>query len=149
MNIQHYPLFDTEKVIKHYEQKDGVPITYICTTDLRASDNPVDVFYRESPHPEFGNRYFGLLHSRYDGVMICNADIIETLEFGMIEVDGKYYYSQSHHDYKVVEDKMIDGGRAYIRSSGIVDVFKVKDGKFVNTVYNEASETYTVEGAEQ
>jgi hypothetical protein len=58
--IKHYPQFDTKKVIKHYEEKDNVPITYICTTDLRVSDHPVDVFFRESPHPEFGNRYFGL-----------------------------------------------------------------------------------------
>jgi len=49
----------------------------------------------------------------------------------MIEVDGKYYYSQSHHDYKVVEGKMIDGGRAYIRSNGYTVVMKVKNGKFI------------------
>lgn len=50
----------------------------------------------------------------------------------MIEVEGKYYYSQHRHDYKVVGDKMIDGGRAYIRSGAHdVDVFKIQDGKFV------------------
>jgi hypothetical protein len=48
----------------------------------------------------------------------------------MIEHDGKYYYSQSHHDYKVVGDKMIDGGRAYIRSSGGAVAMRVKNGKF-------------------
>jgi len=60
MNIKHYPILDTEKVIKHYEEKDNVAITYICTTDLRVSDHPIDIFFRESPHPEFGNRYFGM-----------------------------------------------------------------------------------------
>jgi hypothetical protein len=50
----------------------------------------------------------------------------------MIDVDGKYYYSQHRHDYKVIEDKMIDGGRAYIRSGAHdVDVFKIQDGEFV------------------
>jgi hypothetical protein len=50
----------------------------------------------------------------------------------MIEVSGKYYYSQHRHDYKVVDDKMIDGGRAYIRSGEHdVDVFKIQDGRFV------------------
>jgi hypothetical protein len=50
----------------------------------------------------------------------------------MIEDDGKYYYSQHRHDYKVVGDKMIDGGRAYIRSgTHDVDVFKIQDGEFV------------------
>ena len=63
--------------------------------------------------------------------MIANADPIETFTFGMIEHDGKYYYSQHRHDYKVISGKMIDGGRAYIRSSGQVDVFKIHNGKFV------------------
>jgi hypothetical protein len=70
-------------------------------------------------------------------IMITNADVIEDLEFGMIEVDGKYYYSQHRHDYKVVEGKMIDGGRAYIRSGAHdVDVFKIQDGKFVEHEYS-------------
>ena len=136
MNIQHYPLFDTKKVIKHYQEKDQVPITYICTTDLNASDRPVDIFYRQTPHPEFGNRYFGMfINFNHGGVMICAADQVEGLEFGMIDVDGKYYYSQSHHDYKVVGEKMIDGGREYIRTSGSVDVFKIQDGNFVKHEY--------------
>ena len=62
MNIHHDPLFDTAKVEKIYSEKDGVPVKYVCTTDLRASDVPVDVYYRETPHPQFGNRYFGIYH---------------------------------------------------------------------------------------
>ena len=131
MNIQHENLFDIEKVTAHYTKKDGEPVHYVCTTDLNASDVPVDVYYRETPHPQFGNRYFGLYHDHVRGhLMITNADIVESLEFGMIEVDSKYYYSQSHHDYKVVEGKMIDGGRAYIRSSGGTTVMRVTNGKF-------------------
>ena len=131
MNIQHEPLFDTAKVEEIYTEKDGVEVRYVCTTDLNASDVPVDVYYRETPHPEFGNRYFGLYYDTIrDHMMITNADKVESLEFGMIEVDGKYYYSQSHHDYKVVGDKMIDGGRAYIRSNGYTVAMHIKDGKF-------------------
>jgi len=131
MNIQHEPLFDTAKVEAHYTKKDGVEVRYVCTTDLTASDCPVDVYYRATPHPEFGNRYFGLYYDNIrDHMMICNADKVESLEFGMIEVDGKYYYSQSHHDYKVIGDKMIDGGRAYIRSNGYTVAMHIKDGKF-------------------
>ena len=67
--------------------------------------------------------------------MITNADVKESLEFGMIEVDGKYHYSQSHHDYKVVGDRMIDGGRQYIKSSGGAVAMRVKNGKFyVNNI---------------
>ena len=131
MNIVHENLFDIEKVTAHYTEKDGEPVHYVCTTDLNASDVPVDVYYRATPHPQFGNRYFGLYHDHVRGhMMITNADIVETFEFGMILVDGKYYYSQSHHDYKVVEGKMIDGGRAYIRSSGGATCMRITNGKF-------------------
>lgn len=134
MNIQHENLFDIEKITAHYTEKNGVPVQYVCTTDLRASDTPADVFYRATPHPEFGNRYFGLFYDHIrDCMMIIDADVVESLEFGMVECDGKYYYSQSHHDYKVLDNgKMIDGGRAYIRSSvGCDAVMHVINGKFI------------------
>ena len=138
MNIQHEPLFDTAKVEELYGRKDGCEVRYVCTSDLNASDVPCDIFYRAEPHPDFGNRYFGLYwDSIRDSMMITNADIVESFEFGMIEDQGKYYYSQSHHDYKVVEGKMIDGGRAYIRSSGTAEVFKIQDGEFVQYEYSE------------
>lgn len=129
MNIQHQSLFDTAKLEELYSEKDGVPVKYVCTSDLRASDVPMDIFYRETPHPEFGNYYFGVF-TQHNKMLITNADEIESLEFGMIDYDGKYYYSRSHHDYKVVGDKMIDGGRAYIRSSGGAVTMRVKNGKF-------------------
>lgn len=131
MNINHEPLFDIEKITAHYTEKDGVEVKYVCTTDLRASDVPVDVYYRATPHPQFGNNYFGLYYDHFrDHMMITNADIVEELEFGMIEHDEKYFYSQSHHDYKTVGGKMIDGGRQYIRSShGAISTY-IKDGKF-------------------
>ena len=56
MNIQHNPLFNTERVEELYTKKDGVEVKYVCTTDLKASDRPMDIFYRATPHPEFGNR---------------------------------------------------------------------------------------------
>lgn len=137
MNVKHAPIFDTEKVEKLYSEKDGVPVKYICTTDLSVSDRPIDVFYRDTPHPEFGNRYFGLFRSTHpaadaDGnILITNADEIESYEFGMIEdKDGWMWYSQCHHDCLFLDGKMIDGGRQYIRSSGDHVVFGIKDGNF-------------------
>lgn len=130
-DIEHNPVFNVKKAEELYSKKDGVDVKYVCTTDLRNSDMPVDVFYRATPHPEFGNRYFGLFAGVFSGdLMITNADVVEELEFGMIEHKGTYYYSRSHHDYKVVGDQFIDGGRQYIRSSGNAQVFKVKDGEF-------------------
>jgi hypothetical protein len=137
MKIKHHPQFNTEEVCKHYSEKDGVEVTYVCTTDLNASDVPVDVFYRSTPHPQFGNRYFGLYYdSIRDHVMITNADIVENFEFGLVENDnGELEYSESHHEYKMFENgNMIDGGRQYIRSSHGADVYKVKDGKLVKKV---------------
>ena len=134
MNIEHDNLFDIDRVEELYTEKDGVEVKYVCTTDLNASDVPVDVFYRETPHPQFGNRYFGLYFDHVRGhLMITNADVVESFEFGMIEEDGKYYYSQSHHDYKTLDNgKMIDGGRQYIRSSkGCDAVMRIINGKFI------------------
>ena len=141
MNIQHEPLFDTAKVEKIYSEKDGVDVKYVCTSAVNGGTASMDVFYRATPHPKFGNRYFGLytnhFHQDKPTMMVTNADQIESLEFGMIEVEGKYYYSQHRHDYKVIEGKMIDGGRAYIRSSGTAEVFKIQDGAFVQHEYSE------------
>lgn len=134
MIIKHYPRFDTKKVIKHYEDKDQVPITYVCTTDLSTSDRPVDIFYRSTPHPEFGNRYFGMfVNFNHGGVMICGADAVERLEFGVVENDaGELEYSQSHHDYKQFKNgNMIDGGRLYIRAIGCTEVYVVRDGEML------------------
>jgi hypothetical protein len=135
LNIHHDPIFNTEAIIEHYEEKDGVTVTYVCTSDLQASDCPVDIFYRETPHPEFGNRYFGLYWDTVrDNMMITNADVIEELNFGMVENDnGELEYSQSHHDFKSFENgNMIDGGRVYVKSSGYGgELYKVKNGKFI------------------
>lgn len=144
--IIHEPLIDVEKVIKLYEEKDGVPITYVCTTDLDASDIPVNVFFRQTPHPDYGNRYFGLYYSHDGHLYILNADRVENLEFGMIEdPEGNLHYSKSHHDFKYIpgcEDLFevqnsayIDGGRQYVRVGGnplpMVRYFKVKDGQMI------------------
>jgi|TARA_B110000285_G_scaffold71230_1_gene82052 hypothetical protein len=136
-DIQHRPVYDTKKVENLYTEKDGTPVSYVCTTDLLASDQPVDIFYRSTPHPEFGNYYFGLYTNHYAEkaqIMITNADMVEDFEFGMIKDESdKYHYSQSHHDCRWIGDKMIDGGRRYIRASGGVDEFKIKDGTFIKT----------------
>lgn len=140
MNIVHHPYLNTEHVIARYSEKEGVPIRYVCTSATNQfADFAVDVFYRPTPHPDFGNHYFGLFN-RYtqDGqsqVMICNADSIEQLTFNMLEVDGSYHYSQHRHDYYQVKDAAIDGGRAYLRLGGNMSYpvisFTVKDGDFV------------------
>lgn len=138
MKIKHNPIFNIEKVIDHYTKRDGVPVVYVCTTDLITSDSPKDVFYRAdgSRHPDFGNRYFGLSMDPMNGsVWICDADRVEEFEFGVVENDnGELEYSRSHHDYKRFKNgNMIDGGRQYIRTSGCRSVYRVKDGVMYET----------------
>lgn len=129
--IKHAPKFNTEMIEEHYSKRDGVPIKYVCSTDLKASDVPADIFFRETPHPEFGNRYFGLYVDPFSSdLMITDADYVEELEFGMVEdKNGDLWYSQCHHDCIFIDGNMIDGGRQYIRSQGDVQLFKVINGE--------------------
>ena len=133
--IKHEPHFETEKIIEHYTKKDGVPITYVCTSALGNEAQAMDIFFRETPHPEFGNRYFGLYHNAMSGnLMIANADRIESVEFGLVEDDdGDLQYSAHRHDYKRFENgNMIDGGRAYIKSSMCeIKHYVVRNGEMV------------------
>ena len=142
MKIHHRPILDTKRVCEIYSEKDGIPVTYVCTSapNLNAT-YAADIFYRETPHPDFGNRYFGLYrntHFASDGtIMITNADPIEDLEFGMIEGLSGWEYSQHRHDYRDVEGSgcAIDGGRAYFRCVGNLSapmkMMAVVDGKFM------------------
>ena len=145
--IKHEPQIDTEKVCKLYSEKDGVPVKYVCTSALGDEEQAMDIFYRDTPHPEFGNRYFGLYYVEQiqrnyklaknvisNNLMITNADRIEKQEFGLVEDDdGNLQYSAHRHDYKRFENgNMIDGGRSYIRSSGCtVYSYVVRDGEMV------------------
>jgi len=134
MTLKHEPITETEMVCRHYAERDGCEIRYVCTSDLVADNMPADIFYRTDPHPEFGNRYFGIYYDAYrDATYICNADIIESKEFGVVENDeGELVYSQSRWDYKAFRNgNTIDGGRAYIRGCGY-KVMKVVDGEFVD-----------------
>lgn len=132
MSIKHEPIFKTDAMAEHYSKKDGVAVKYVCTSALSGEAQAMDIFYRDTPHPEFGNRYFGMFINQQDRVMITNADIIDGAEFAMIEdSEGNLHYSAHRHDYKSVDGKMIDGGRAYIRSSGSIELYKVRDGEFV------------------
>jgi hypothetical protein len=129
MKIIHKPRFKTDRVIEHYSLKDGVPIQYVCSSECSRDNEVEDIFYRETPHPEFGNRYFGLI-SLNNQTYIRNADSIENKAFGCVKNDdGDLEYSECRWDYKKFQNgNMIDGGRAYIKSTGKVRVYFVKDG---------------------
>ena len=137
MNIKHYPITNITQAEQLYSEKDRVPVTYVCTTEL-SNGYIGDIFYRDTPHPKFGNKYFALFF-RDDKLYITNADQVEDLTFGVVENDaGNLEYSQCRHDYKRFKNgNMIDGGRDYIRSSGKVKVFVVRNGQTIN--YDEVN----------
>lgn len=134
MKINHRPLFDIDKVTKLYSEKDGIPVKYVCTSSTNATaDFACDIYYRETPHPEFGNHYFGIFRNTYADeatVMIANADSVEGLQFYMIEGPHGYEYSQHRHDYHAVAKNFIDGGRAYCRTNGSYITKTITNGEF-------------------
>lgn len=138
MNIVHYPISNIKKVEELYSEKDGVPVKHVCTTEF--GDSIVDVFYRDTPHPKFGNKYFALLF-RDNVPYIANADEVEDLTFGLVQNDnGDMEYSRSRHDYKQFKNgNIIDGGRDYIRSSGKVFIYVVRDGKMLHYGVNDVN----------
>ena len=133
MKIKHEPMFDVEKVEKMYSEKDGVPVKYVMTSELPNRETPMDIFYRDTPHPEFGNRYFGIFSANGGSTYITNADAIEGCFITTVKDDnGKCQYSAYRHDCKSFNNgNMIDGGRAYTRSNCQTFRFEVTDGELV------------------
>jgi hypothetical protein len=135
MNIKHHPLLNIKAITEFYSEKDGVPVTYVCTSaPNKQASYAADIFYRETPHPEFGNRYFGIYENLQNQVMITNVDMIENLTFSMVEGAAGWEYSQHRWDYRQIGHVAIDGGRAYTKLVGDVHApvktMKVKDGVF-------------------
>lgn len=131
--VKHFPIFGKENVIEYYSKKDGVPIRYVCTTELKPYGTIFDVFYRDTPHPEFGNRYFGIGYHN-GSLVITDADNVEQLSFCCIgDGNGFWTYSRGTHHFKNFGDNAIDGGRSYTRIVGNLDTkvktFVVKDGE--------------------
>lgn len=114
LNIKHFPTLDTEAALEHYKSEGA---KYVCTTELKAYGIPTDVFYRPTPHPVYGNRYFGLYRDSFsNSIFICNADTVEELEFNVIDNGkGEWTYSQYAHDF-------LSWGEGYIDGKGVINV---------------------------
>ena len=136
--MKHRPMTDTQKVSALYSKKDNTPIKYVCTTSIQTRGVPMDVFYRDTPHPEFGNKYFGIYRNSLGVYMIADADKVEDLKFGCIAGPSGWEYSSHVHDFKYVGESFIDGGRDYTRMGGAsippVKTFVVRSGEFVSDI---------------
>jgi hypothetical protein len=135
VKVIHNPIFDTLKIEDHYSKKDGVDVKYVCTSAPNEyATYAADIFYRETPHPEFGNHYFGLYLNDDNKITINNADTIEDLVFHCIEDEkGNLHYSAHRWDYKTLDNgNMIDGGRSYIKTNcTTLKRYEVVNGEFV------------------
>lgn len=103
------------------------------------TETPVDVFYQPNPDTSKGHKkYFGIFMKRdplfsKEVPMICDAtSAFEQPLVGVVCEDGEVLISRFVHDYRTKGDRMIDGGRDYVRRSihptATVDVV---DGEFV------------------
>lgn len=82
-------------------------------------EEPVAVFWQETPpKPEYSN-YFGL-YMNVGKLYICSAhSVAEGIWYGSEADDGEIIFSRFRHDYRVSSDKttFVDGGRDYFRSN--------------------------------
>lgn len=130
MDIKHDTVTNIDKIIETYKATEGVDIIYVCTTDLVVGNVPVDVFYRDTPHPDFKNHYFGV-YPEGTQVKVCNADMITNLHFGVVENDeGALEYSRSLAETKsFANGNQIGGGRIRIQCNAPCDIYKVHEGR--------------------
>ncbi len=132
--------YDIERVCERYDA------SYVGELPAREAHldftYPMAVFFRPEPHPEFGNRYFGLFQHRPvldpdcpSIPMICNADRVEEMKITAVLTPEGIVYSTHRHDYRTVDGGAIDGGIDAANRNGtitmpIIDVV-VRDGKFI------------------
>lgn len=132
--IKHNSYFVVDQVVQHFKKRDSVSIIYVCTTALGNGTDAYDVFYRSTPHPQFGNHYFGVRPALGEGSMfICDDDVVEGMQLACVEdINGALHYSAHRHDcVKLDNGNMIDGGRAYTRATGKVTYKTIRKGELV------------------
>ena len=131
MKINHEPLTDTDQVEKYYGVETGGEVRYICTTELDKPDVPVDIFYKSRPKLDDHRGYFGIYWDKDSGSLYSmNADMVEGMQFAMVEKDGLWHYSSTVSDEKIVDDKTVGGGRQSITGWGF-DIFALDQGVFI------------------
>ncbi len=120
LTIVHSPVGDVKALEKFYSEKDGVPCTYVLTTcnpqdKSRRMYDMYDIFYRETPHPVFGNKYFGISSSGY----ICNGDFVAGMPVSLIEANKKYFYGQAARTLKAAGVDTSNTIRTVVQDGGL------------------------------
>lgn len=91
---------------------------YVFESCLKTRDGgwcnyPVAIFYTETAHPR-GSNYMGLYVDDYGRLLITDG-ISATEEFNALQVGEDIIYSRYRHDYRVLNEAFIDGGRDYVK----------------------------------
>lgn len=128
-----------DKIEKDYKAK---YMGYWCTKHSAGwwNNHPVDVFYQENPDTEKGHtNYFGMF-IREGNVYITKAETAFSEPItGVLCEDGEVLVSRYRNHYVAKDDKMIDGGREYLKRSYpsvLVDI-KVDGARFDMAVVEE------------
>jgi len=110
--------FNREEISKVENLKDAKYLGYWTKKSKSGawSGEPVDVFYQKESHPE-GSNYFGLFRVGNRVYITDAASCFSEPIIGVICEDGEVLVSRYQHDYVEKGDRIIDGGRDYIRSS--------------------------------
>ena len=129
--------FNANGIRKISEMYGGKYLGYWAIKDKNGnwSEMPVDVFYQPNPDRSKGHtNYFGMYRNFNDQVMITNAESAFSQPItGVVTDDGEVIVSRYRHDYVTKDNRMIDGGRDYVRSStiGPFVTITIKDDEFV------------------
>jgi hypothetical protein len=122
--------------IKQIEEKYAAKyMGYWCTKSSRGgwNERPVDVFYQPNPNVELGHKHYFGMFVQNETPYICDASSAFAEPIGGIVCeDGEVIVSRYRHDYVTKGDRMVDGGRDYMRASLHPSVtIAVSDGQFI------------------
>lgn len=120
---------------------------FVCEVATRLknggwSEQPVAIFWQETPPlPEYSN-YFGLLMQNDTLYITSGQGAVEDGLTAIVASNGDVVYSAYRHDYRYSPDQSVwvDGGRDYVRNGGAPDGFVtlkfVKDKLVIETAVN-------------
>jgi hypothetical protein len=129
----------SEKGIKTIEERYNAK--YLIDTAMPAglggwTDFPGAIFYQYEAYPETGSHYFAMYMEPYsENIYITDASFIENTPINFVKdpVDGCLIHSAFRHDYVTYGTIMVDGGRDYLRTSGVGEIVRmvIQDGEWV------------------
>lgn len=132
--VIHDPIADIAHFLNIHKEVDGVECNYVCTTDIQKKNVPVDILYRPTPNPKFGNHYFGIGRMPLTNkAFIMNADVVEELTFLCVLNDEQRPAYSRHKDEELTfaNGNFVKGGRHVPSASDRAAEYVVRGGKMI------------------